>query len=81
MSYEIQLVCLYRCRICGVKIFEADVKGHLERHGIHANGESRTYFTRCRKNTPASPGYHHQQIYQSHGQRRGKNKSSPTSPA
>lgn len=73
---EIKLVCLFRCRSCGVRVFEADIQGHLERHGIYANGDSRSYFSRCRKDTPEKPGHHHQQIYQTQGRQR-KQSSTP----
>ena len=70
MPYEIQLVCLYRCKSCGIRVFEEDMQGHLKHHGIYANGETRKYFARGARDTPQKPGFHHKQIYQSHGQKR-----------
>jgi len=68
MAYEIRLVCLYRCKHCGTRLFDHDIKGHLERHGVYANGDSRKHFLRGRRDTPEKPGYYHTQIYQAqHG--------------
>lgn len=70
MAFEISLVCLFRCRICGTRVFEKDMHGHLERHGIYANGDTKKYFVRGRRDTPAKPGYHHKHLFQVHGPKR-----------
>ena len=70
LAYEIQLVCLFRCKICGVRVFEHDIQRHLGTHGIYANGESRKYFSRGPRDTPEKPGYHHKSLYQGHSKRR-----------
>ena len=61
---EIELVCLYRCKMCDSRLFERDMHGHLERHGIYANGSTRDYFVRGRRNTPGRPGGNWKPLYQ-----------------
>lgn len=64
-----ELVCLYRCNLCNTRMFERDMHGHLERHGIYANGSTRTYFTRGRRDTPSRPGGNWRPMYQSQAMR------------
>lgn len=59
------LVHLFRCKDCGVRVFEQDAKGHLERHGISGvNGDWRTYFVRGKRDTFKRPGDHYKPMYQ-----------------
>lgn len=64
-----ELVCLYRCNLCHTRMFERDMRGHLERHSIHANGDARTYFVRGRRDTPDKPGGNWRPMYQSRAMR------------
>jgi len=61
----VNLVPLYRCKDCGVRLFEKDAKGHLERHGLAGvNGNWRDYFVRGKKDTPEKPGASYKPLYQ-----------------
>ena len=60
----VPLVRLYRCKQCGVRLYERDAKGHLERHGVSGvNGNWREYFVRGKKDTAARPGGSWQPMY------------------
>jgi hypothetical protein len=63
MGGEANLVALYRCKQCGVRLYEKDTHGHLERHGVHANGNWREFFTRGRKDTFDKPGGSYAPMY------------------
>jgi len=64
MGDEVCLVALYRCKECGVRLYEQDTKGHLERHGHQGiNGNWREFFTRGRKDTANRPGDRYSPIY------------------
>ena len=63
MGGEANLVALYRCKQCGVRLFEQDTKGHLERHGTHANGNWREFFVRGKKDTFDKPGGSYTPMY------------------
>lgn len=54
MEDEVKLVCLFKCKQCGVRMYERDTKGHLERHGI--DGDRKTYFARGKKTQHSRPG-------------------------
>jgi len=55
-AFKNTLVALFKCKMCGARLFFRDCKGHLERHGIHANGDTRTYFVRGKRDTYEHPG-------------------------
>ena len=59
MEVEVKLVRLYKCKTCGVRMFERDTRGHLERHSLSGiNGATLSYFTRGKKaDTPSRPGH------------------------
>jgi len=61
-AQDTELVCLFRCKLCGTRMFWRDCRGHMDRHGIATNGDLRSYFTRGPKNVPARPGAHYQPI-------------------
>lgn len=64
MGDEVSLVALFKCKECGVRLYEQDTKGHLERHGLEGiNGNWREYFTRGRKDQPNKPGDRYAPIY------------------
>lgn len=52
-------------------MFEKDVKGHLDRHGISGvNGNWRTYFVKGRKDHCPTPGGNYKPLYQRTKQRK-----------
>ena len=57
MGDDVKLVCLFKCKQCGVRMYEQDTKGHLERHGLTGvNGNWKTYFARGKKTQHSRPG-------------------------
>jgi len=67
------MVSLFRCKQCGVRMFEQDCHGHLERHGLTGiNGNWKEYFTKGKKDTFARPGSDYTPLNQ---RRRGKQKT------
>lgn len=57
MSDDVVMVRLFKCKQCGVRMYEHDTEGHLKRHGISdANGNWKTYFTRGPKTQTGRPG-------------------------
>ena len=61
MSKEATMVCLYRCRKCGVRLFEKDAPSHTERHGLDAR-KWRSFFIRGKRDTWSRPGMHHKPL-------------------
>lgn len=66
-----ELVSLFRCIHCRVRMFEQDCAGHLQRHGwnIHAS-EVRAHFVKMAKDTFPRPGERDEGLYQVHQRRK-----------
>lgn len=60
---KVELVSLFKCRLCQARMFQRDCHGHMERHGIYVNGDWRDYFVRGKRDTPTRPGAHHKPLY------------------
>lgn len=70
MGDQARLVALYRCKQCGVRMFECDTRGHLERHGIESvNGNWRSFFVRGKKDTYDRPGGGYKPLYKKNSKR------------
>jgi len=64
MGDEVRLVALFKCKQCGVRLYEQDAHGHLERHGLtDINGNWREYFTKGKKDTADRPGARYKPLY------------------
>ena len=50
------LVSLYRCRHCGIRMFEERASAHLKTHGIYGNGSTLSHFERGPRDTSSRPG-------------------------
>jgi hypothetical protein len=63
-EHEVILVALFRCKKCSCRVFEQDVHGHLERHGLTGiNGDWRTYFVKGKRDTHSRPGANYSPMY------------------
>lgn len=56
MEHELARVSLFKCKKCGTRMFLQDCRGHMDRHGIHTNGNLKKFFVEGPKDTPTRPG-------------------------
>jgi hypothetical protein len=70
---QVELVALFTCKKCGVRMFWQDCRGHMDRHGIATNGDLNKHFRRGLKDTPPRPGSDFRPFHAGHI---GKNASS-----
>ncbi|MBW2190122.1 MAG: hypothetical protein JRG93_11140 [Deltaproteobacteria bacterium] len=61
---EIDLVCLFRCKLCDARMFERDIAGHVLRHGVPNGRGVKKLFVRGKRSTPAKPGGNWKPMYQ-----------------
>lgn len=61
MKTEPGMVCLFRCKECGARLFEHDAPAHAKRHGFDAD-KWRPRFVRGKRDTWARPGMNHQPL-------------------
>lgn len=59
---EPNLVSLYRCKKCGIRVFERDAIGHLRRHG-YSEENWRGRFVKGKKDTSDRPGSRYTPIH------------------
>jgi hypothetical protein len=45
-------------------MFDHDMRGHVERHGLTANGDLHAHFTRGKRDTSSVPGGNVKPLYQ-----------------
>ena len=65
------LISIFRCKHCDVRMFERDREGHLRRHGMDAiAGELAAHFVKGPPDTLPRPGARGEGIYQVHQQRK-----------
>jgi hypothetical protein len=65
-----ELVAMFQCKHCSVRMYERDRAGHLERHGMQVPAKQlATHFLEGPRDTAGRPGDNHQSTY---GRPRGK---------
>jgi hypothetical protein len=65
------LVSMFRCKHCRVRMFEHDCHGHLRRHGLGVpSSDVLTHFVRGAKNMFPRPGARGEGLYQVHQRRK-----------
>jgi len=72
MGDNVKLVKLFRCKACGVRMFERDTLGHAKRHGIESTEDHLKQFIEGDRGIPDRPG-----ISNAYSRPKKKKKQSP----